>query len=116
MRKGRLGHAGDFAGYPDCRPEYIHAFEAMANLATKLGVEGTRTRIQTPLIELTKTQIIKLGTELGVDYGLTFSCYDPLPATGRPCGHCDSCIHRARGFAGAGLRDTGIEGTKGLRV
>ena len=98
-------NAVDYSGYPDCRPEYIHAFETMANLATKLGVEGTRTRIRTPLIELTKTQIIKLGTGLGVDYGLTFSCYDPLPDTGRPCGRCDSCLIRADGFAEAGMPD-----------
>ena len=98
-------NAVDYSGYPDCRPEYVQAFETMANLATKLGVEGTRTRIHTPLIELTKMQIIKLGTELGVDYGLTFSCYDPLPDTGRPCGHCDSCLIRAEGFQAAGVPD-----------
>ena len=98
-------NAVDYSGYPDCRPEYIHAFETMANLATRIGVEGTRTRIHAPLIDLTKTQIIKLGIELGVDYRLTFSCYDPLPDTALPCGHCDSCLIRAAGFAEAGLRD-----------
>ena len=98
-------NAVDYSGYPDCRPEYVKAFETMANLATKLGVEGTRIRIHTPLIELTKAQIIKLGVELGVDYGLTFSCYDPAPETGRACGHCDSCLIRADGFAAAGVPD-----------
>ena len=98
-------NAVDYSGYPDCRPEYLQAFETMANLATRLGVEGTRTRIHAPLIELTKTQIITLGTGLGVDYGLTFSCYDPLPDTGRPCGRCDSCLIRAAGFAEAGMPD-----------
>ncbi len=98
-------NAVDYAGYPDCRPEYVKAFETMANLATKLGVEGTRIRIHTPLIELTKAQIIKLGVELGVDYGLTFSCYDPNPGTGTPCGHCDSCLIRAGGFEAAGVPD-----------
>ena len=98
-------NAVDYSGYPDCRPEYISAFETMANLATKLGVEGTRIRIHTPLIELTKSQIIRLGGELGVDYGLTFSCYDPVAGTGGPCRHCDSCLLRAAGFAEAGVRD-----------
>ena len=98
-------NAVDYSGYPDCRPEYIKAFETMANLATKAGVEGTRLRIHTPLIELTKAQIITRGHELGVDFGLTFSCYDPCPETGRPCEHCDSCLLRARGFAEAGMAD-----------
>jgi 7-cyano-7-deazaguanine synthase len=98
-------NAVDYSGYPDCRPEYVQAFETMANLATRLGVQGTRTRIHTPLIDLTKPQIIKLGTELGVDYSMTFSCYDPLPDTGQPCGHCDSCLIRAAGFQAAGLPD-----------
>ena len=98
-------NAVDYAGYPDCRPEYIKAFEAMANLATRAGVQGMRLRIHTPLIELTKAQIITRGRELGIDYGLTFSCYDPRPETGRPCGRCDSCLLRARGFAEAGVVD-----------
>jgi 7-cyano-7-deazaguanine synthase len=98
-------NAVDYSGYPDCRPQYVAAFEAMANLGTKMGVEGRRITIHTPLIELTKAQIIRLGLELGVDYGLTFSCYDPDPATGRPCGRCDSCLLRARGFQEAGLTD-----------
>jgi len=98
-------NAIDYSGYPDCRPEYVKAFETMANLATRSGVQGTRLRIHTPLIELTKAQIISRGRELGVDFGLTFSCYDPLPETGRPCGRCDSCLIRARGFAEAGVAD-----------
>jgi 7-cyano-7-deazaguanine synthase len=98
-------NALDYSGYPDCRPEYIHAFEAMANLATKAGVEGSqRLTIHTPLIEMTKAEIIRNGLELGVDYGLTFSCYDPSPS-GAPCGQCDSCLLRARGFAQAGIPD-----------
>lgn len=101
-------NAIDYSGYPDCRPEYVKAFEAMANLATKLGVEGRRIRIRTPLIDLTKAGIIELGTELGVDYGLTFSCYDPTPGTARPCGHCDSCLIRAEGFKAAGVPDPAI--------
>jgi 7-cyano-7-deazaguanine synthase len=98
-------NAVDYSGYPDCRPQYIKAFEEMANLATRMGVEGRRITIRTPLIELTKAGIIKRGVELGVDYGLTFSCYDPDPQTGRPCGRCDSCLLRARGFAEAGIPD-----------
>lgn len=95
----------DYSGYPDCRPEYIAAFEAMANLATRSGVEGrTRTRIHTPLMSLRKADIILLGSDLGVDYGLTHSCYDPDPS-GRPCGACDSCQLRAKGFAEARLVD-----------
>ena len=97
-------NALDYSGYPDCRPEYIHAFEAMANLATRAGVEGARVRIHTPLIDLTKAQIIARGVALGVDYGETSSCYDPSPQ-GRPCGACDSCLLRAKGFAEAGLVD-----------
>ncbi len=104
-------NAIDYSGYPDCRPEYVKAFETMANLATRSGVEGTRLRIHTPLIELTKAQIITRGRDLGVDFGLTFSCYDPLPETGRPCGRCDSCLIRARGFAEAGVVDP-AEGKK----
>lgn len=98
-------NAVDYSGYPDCRPEFIHAFEALANLATKAGVEGTmRLQIHTPLIELSKAEIIRLGTSLGVDYSLTHSCYDPL-ADGRSCGQCDSCRLRRAGFAAAGLED-----------
>jgi len=98
-------NALDYSGYPDCRPEYIAAFEAMANLATKAGVEGTQTlKIHAPLIAMTKAQIIRRGLELGVDYGITSSCYDPGPH-GEPCGRCDSCQLRARGFADAGLPD-----------
>jgi 7-cyano-7-deazaguanine synthase len=98
-------NAVDYSGYPDCRPEFIAAFEKLANLATKAGVEGTiQFRIRTPLIDWTKAQIIQRGTELGVDYGLTRSCYDPDPS-GNPCGHCDSCQLRLKGFAAAGLTD-----------
>jgi 7-cyano-7-deazaguanine synthase len=101
-------NALDYSGYPDCRPEFIEAFEKMANLATKAGMEGrTHTRIHTPLIALTKAGIIALGLELGVDYGLTHSCYDPTPA-GRPCGGCDSCLLRAKGFAELGLPDPAL--------
>jgi 7-cyano-7-deazaguanine synthase len=98
-------NALDYSGYPDCRPEYIEAYERMANLATRAGVEGRQQlKIHTPLISLTKAQIIRQGTELGVDYGITTSCYDP-GAGGEPCGQCDSCLLRARGFAEAGLDD-----------
>jgi len=98
-------NALDYSGYPDCRPEYIRAFEEMANLATKAGVEGfQRLRIHTPLIAWTKAEIIKRGLELGVDYGLTHSCYDPDPA-GRPCEACDSCLLRAKGFMEVGIED-----------
>jgi 7-cyano-7-deazaguanine synthase len=97
-------NARDYSGYPDCRPEYIEAFQRMANLATKAAVEGARLAIHTPLIELTKAQIIRKGVELGVDYSITHSCYDP-DATGRACGHCDSCLLRLKGFEEAGLRD-----------
>ncbi|MEZ5403461.1 MAG: 7-cyano-7-deazaguanine synthase QueC [Bryobacteraceae bacterium] len=98
-------NAIDYSGYPDCRPEFIEAFARMADLATRAGVEGrTRIRIHTPLIELSKAGIIRLGTELGVDYGMTHSCYDPTPE-GLPCGSCDSCLLRRKGFDEAGLRD-----------
>jgi 7-cyano-7-deazaguanine synthase len=98
-------NAIDYSGYPDCRPEFIAAFERMANLATKAGVEGrTELKIHTPLIRLSKCEIIKLGVELGVDFGLTHSCYDP-GAEGRACGLCDSCRLRRKGFAEAGLED-----------
>lgn len=98
-------NAVDYSGYPDCRPEFIKSFEQMANLATKAGVEGTgRFQVHTPLISLTKAQIITRGLELGVDYGLTHSCYDPA-ADGTSCGRCDSCQLRLRGFAEAGTTD-----------
>jgi len=97
-------NALDYSGYPDCRPEYISAFETMANLATKAGVEGKGFHIHTPLIALTKAEIIRRGMQLGVDYGLTHSCYDPAP-DGLACGLCDSCRLRLKGFAEAGLTD-----------
>jgi len=98
-------NAVDYSGYPDCRPEYVAAFEALANLATKAGVEHSgHWTVHAPLISLTKAQIIRLGCELGVDYSLTHSCYDP-DAQGRACGHCDSCQLRLGGFAEAGLSD-----------
>jgi 7-cyano-7-deazaguanine synthase len=97
-------NALDYSGYPDCRPEFIEAFEHLASLATRAGVEGARFRVRTPLITLTKAEIIQRGLALGLDYGLTHSCYDPGP-DGRPCGHCDSCTLRAKGFAEAGVPD-----------
>ena len=97
-------NALDYSGYPDCRPEYIESFERTANLATKAGVSGKNFHIHTPLINMTKAEIIKSGTKLGVDYGLTFSCYDPQ-GTGAPCGHCDACILRLKGFKEAGIPD-----------
>lgn len=101
-------NALDYSGYPDCRLEYVAAFERMANLATKAAVEDGRTlRIHTPLIELTKAQIIRRGLNLGVDYGLTHSCYDPGP-DGRPCRRCDSCLLRAKGFAEVGMADPAL--------
>jgi 7-cyano-7-deazaguanine synthase len=102
-------NALDYSGYPDCRPEYIEAFQRMANLATRAGVEGEqRVTIHTPLIRMTKAQIIREGLSLGVDYGLTSSCYDPGLAD-RPCGHCDACLLRAKGFAEAGAADPLLE-------
>ena len=97
-------NALDYSGYPDCRPEYIESFERTANLATKAGVSGKNFHIHTPLINMTKAEIIKSGTKLGVDYGLTFSCYDPQ-GTGAPCGHCDACILRLKGFKESGIPD-----------
>ena len=98
-------NALDYSGYPDCRPEFIEAYEEMANLATKTGVEGrTRIAIRTPLIQLSKAGIVKLAAELGLDFRLTHSCYDPDPA-GRPCGACDSCLLRQKGFEEAGIVD-----------
>jgi len=106
-------NALDYSGYPDCRPEYIAAFEKMANLATKAGVEGDVFHIRTPLIAITKAEIIRKGLALGVDYSRTHSCYDPTPA-GLACGLCDSCRLRLKGFAEAGMKDP-VEyvGTKG---
>lgn len=101
-------NAVDYSGYPDCRPEYIAAFEEMANLATKAGVEGkTRIRIRTPVIHMTKAEIIGCGIALGVDYGMTHSCYDPS-ADGKACGLCDSCLLRKRGFREAGIEDPAL--------
>ncbi len=98
-------NALDYSGYPDCRPEFIEAYERMANLATKAGVEGrTHLKIHTPLLELSKAGIVKLAQELGLDFSLTHSCYDPDPS-GRPCGQCDSCLLRAKGFQEAGIED-----------
>ena len=98
-------NALDYSGYPDCRPEFIEAYERMANLATKAGVEGrTRLRIHTPLIRLSKAEIIRLAAELGVPFALTHSCYDPRP-DGRPCGECDACLLRRKGFAEVGIED-----------
>jgi 7-cyano-7-deazaguanine synthase len=96
-------NALDYSGYPDCRPEYIEAFERMANLATRAGFEGRLLRIHTPLISLSKAEIVKLGSRLGVEYGLTWSCYDP--ADGTACGRCEACILRRKGFREAGMDD-----------
>ncbi len=97
-------NARDYSGYPDCRPAFIAAFEALASVATAAGVGGTRYVVHTPLIQMTKAQIITTGVGLGLDYGLTHSCYDPLP-DGRPCRRCDSCVLRAAGFEDAGVKD-----------
>ncbi|MBM4070660.1 MAG: 7-cyano-7-deazaguanine synthase QueC [Planctomycetes bacterium] len=98
-------NALDYSGYPDCRPEFVEAFEKLANLATRAGVEGRqRFKVHAPLIRMTKAEIIRRGQELGVDFALTLSCYDPGP-TGTPCGRCDACLLRARGFAEAGICD-----------
>jgi 7-cyano-7-deazaguanine synthase len=97
-------NALDYSGYPDCRPEFVAAFARLATLATRAGVEGGTFRVHTPLISLTKADIIRRGLALGLDYGLTHSCYDPVPE-GRPCGRCDSCVLRAKGFAEAGVPD-----------
>ncbi len=96
-------NALDYSGYPDCRPEYIKAFETMANLATKAAIEGNKLNIHTPLINLSKAEIIKLGLKNGVDYALTTSCYDPVG--GKACGACDSCILRLKGFKENGIKD-----------
>jgi 7-cyano-7-deazaguanine synthase len=98
-------NALDYSGYPDCRPEFIEAYERMANLATKAGVEGrTRLKIHTPLLHLTKAGIVRLASELGVPFGMTHSCYDPAP-DGRACGECDACLLRRKGFEEAGIED-----------
>jgi 7-cyano-7-deazaguanine synthase len=102
-------NALDYSGYPDCRPEFIRAFESLARLATKAGVHGAEFRVHAPLIEWSKAEIIGRGLALGLDYGLTHSCYEPLP-DGRPCGRCDSCVLRARGFAEAGVPDPVLAG------
>jgi 7-cyano-7-deazaguanine synthase len=105
-------NAIDYSGYPDCRPEFIHAFESMANLATKAGVEGAaKLTIQTPLISMSKAEIVRKAAELGVDLSLTFSCYDP-DSRGNPCGHCDSCLLRRKGFAEAGIPDPAVPVSK----
>jgi 7-cyano-7-deazaguanine synthase len=97
-------NALDYSGYPDCRPEFLEAFERAANLGTKAGVEGRRFRVRAPLISMTKAQIVTRAAQLGLDFALTSSCYDPSE-TGRPCGHCDSCLLRRKGFLEAGLPD-----------
>ena len=107
-------NALDYSGYPDCRPEFIAAYETLAGLATKAGVEGARFRIHTPLLQLTKADIIRRGLDLGLDYGLTHSCYDPTP-DGSPCGHCDSCQLRAKGFAEAGAADPVLQRSRTSR-
>ena len=104
-------NAVDYSGYPDCRPEFLAAFESLANLATKAGVEGAEYKIHAPLIDLTKSDIIRRGLELGVDYGLTHSCYDPAE-NGRPCGDCDSCVLRAKGFGEVGVNDPALAPTR----
>ena len=102
-------NAIDYSGYPDCRGEYLAAFEQLANLATKAGVEGSlKFRVHAPLVRMTKAEIIRRGIELGVDYAVTHSCYDP-GVGGRPCGHCDACLLRAKGFAEAQVRDPALE-------
>jgi 7-cyano-7-deazaguanine synthase len=100
-------NALDYSGYPDCRPEFIGAFERLASLATRAGVDGARFRVHTPLIALSKADVIRRGIELGLDYGLTHSCYDPLPE-GQACGSCDSCALRAKGFREAGVADPAL--------
>ena len=97
-------NALDYSGYPDCRPEYLRAFETLANLATRAGVEGSRLTIHAPLLHLTKAEIVRRGTGLGVDYGLTVSCYDPSP-DGAACGRCDACLLRRKGFEQSGVPD-----------
>jgi 7-cyano-7-deazaguanine synthase len=103
-------NALDYSGYPDCRPEYLEAFERLAALATRAGVEGRSLRVLAPLLHSSKAEIIRRGLALGLKYGLTHSCYDPAPS-GAPCGHCDSCRLRARGFSDAGVADPALGGT-----
>ncbi len=103
-------NAIDYSGYPDCRPEFLEAFERLARVATRAGVEGTRFTLHAPLLRMTKADIIRRGLALGLDYGLTHSCYDPQP-DGAPCGRCDSCVLRAKGFAEAGAIDPLIRTT-----
>jgi 7-cyano-7-deazaguanine synthase len=103
-------NALDYSGYPDCRPQYLRAFETLASLATKAGVEGASLHILSPLIDLSKGEIVRRGVALGLDYSLTHSCYDPGPE-GAPCGHCDSCLLRARGFREAGVDDPALKRT-----
>ncbi len=100
-------NAVDYSGYPDCRPEFVESFERLANLATKAGVEGDTFKVHAPLIHMSKTEIIKTGIELGVDYGMTHSCYDP-DGQGRPCGRCDSCTIRIKAFAELGMTDPAL--------
>jgi 7-cyano-7-deazaguanine synthase len=100
-------NAVDYSGYPDCRPEFIASFQDMARLATKIGVEGVEITIHAPLIHMTKPQIIQEGLRLGVDYGLTHSCYDPSPS-GKPCAHCDSCLIRIQAFHSLGMEDPAL--------
>ncbi len=100
-------NAVDYSGYPDCRPEFVAAFEHLANVATKRGVEGHRMQIHAPLISLTKREIIEIGLKLGLDYGLTHSCYDPTP-NGKACGTCDSCLIRKRAFEELGMTDPAL--------
>ena len=107
-------NALDYSGYPDCRPEYLEAFERLAGLATRAGVEGRHVRVLAPLLHLSKAEIVRRGLSLGLDYALTWSCYDPSPA-GAPCGRCDSCRLRARGFQDAGVVDPAGRGTMGGR-
>jgi 7-cyano-7-deazaguanine synthase len=107
-------NAVDYSGYPDCRPAFVAAFEELANLATRAGTEGRRLRVHAPLIELTKAEIIRWGTELGVDYGATTSCYDPAP-DGRACARCDACWLRRGGFEAAGVPDPTAYATSGSR-
>jgi len=102
-------NALDYSGYPDCRPDYLAAFERLAALATRAGVEGQPLRVLAPLLHLSKAEIIRKGLEFGLDYGLTHSCYDPAPS-GAPCGHCDSCRLRACGFSEAGTADPALRG------
>jgi 7-cyano-7-deazaguanine synthase len=109
-------NALDYSGYPDCRPEFIEAYQKMAALATKAGVEGRqKLKIHTPLISMTKAEIIRKGTKLGVDYALTFSCYDP-PGEGKSCDHCDSCLLRKKGFSEAGIVDPTAYATRATRT